>query len=197
METQTILGQLTPGNCIFILVNYQTKLAFTINSKDLPTLIDNAVHLAKIARSFEIPLILTTIGAETFGGPLLSPLRSAFPDQDPINCNKLSIGENRRISAEMKRIARKKLVMAGLWTNFTVALSAIQALQAGYEVFIVSDACAELSDTDNDMAVQRMIEAGAVPLDCSRILLHFQIDEPSKCKSPLTSDLILETNLSS
>jgi len=197
METQTILGQLTPGNCIFILVNYQTKLAFTINSKDLPALIDNAVHLAKIARSFEIPLIFTTIGAETFGGPLLSPLRLAFPDQDPINCNNLSIWKNRRISAELKRIGRRKLVMAGLWTNFTVALSAIQALQAGYEVFIVSDACAELSKADNDMAVQRMIEAGAVPLDCSRILLHFQFDERSKCMSPLTSDLTLETNLTS
>jgi len=196
VESHTAISQLTPGNCIFILVNYQTKLAFTINSKDQPALINNAVRLAKIAKAFEIPVILTTIGAATFGGPLLSPLQMVFPDQNPFNCDKLSIWENTRVSAALKKTARKKIVMAGLWTNFTVALSAIQALHAGYQVYIASDACAELSDIDNDSAVQRMIEAGAVSLDSSQILLHFETCEPSHYMRNRTSDLIREITYS-
>lgn len=197
MENPAILSQLTPGNCIFIMINYQTKLAFTINSKDLPVLTNNAVRLAKIARTFEIPILLTTICADSFGGPLLSPLQKVFPDQDPIDCNKLNVWENGRASAVLKKLGRKKLVMAGLWTDFSVAVSAIQALRSGYEVYIVSDACAELSAADNDMAVQKMIEAGAVPLDSSRLLLHFKAYlQPSKPGRSLDSDWAQETRYS-
>ncbi len=178
MENFTSLNQLTPGNCSILLINYQTKLAFTINSRDLQPLIDNALCLARLARTFEIPTILTTICADSFGGPLLTPLQKAFPDQDPIDCNKLSIWESRSVIRTVNKMGRRKLVMSGLWTNFSVAVSAIQALQAGYEVYVVTDACAELSSTDNDMAVQRMIEAGAVSLACSQIVLHFQTIQP-------------------
>ena len=194
MKNHATIIQLTPGNCIFILINYQTKLAFTINSKDQSALINNVVRLAQIAKTFEIPVILTTIGAETFGGPLLPPLKMVFPDQSVMDCNKLSIWEDRRISNALKRIARKKLVMAGFWTNFSVALSAIQALQAGYEVYIVSDACAELSETDNDMAVQQMIKAGAVSLECSQILFRFTTCDPSKYIKNIPIDFTQKTN---
>jgi nicotinamidase-related amidase len=194
MVNPTTLSQLTPGNCIFVLINYQTKLAFTINSENLPPLINNAVRLAKIARTFEIPTLLTTICADSFGGPLLSSLQMVFPDQDPIDCNKLNVWESGRASTALKKIGRKKLVMAGLWTDFSVAVSAIQALRTGYDVYIATDACAELSDADNDMAVQKMIEAGAVPLDSSRILLHFKdCQQPSKPGRGLDSDWVQET----
>jgi nicotinamidase-related amidase len=197
MEKSTPLNQLTPGNCVFIMINYQTKLAFTINSKDLPPLINNAVRLAKIARTFEIPTLLMTICADSFGGPLLPSLQMVFPDKDPIDCNKLNVWESGRASTLLKKIGRKKLVMAGLWTDFSVAVSAIQALRRGYEVYIVSDACAELSEADNDLAVQKMIEAGVAPLDCSQIVLHFKAyQQPSHPERSLDSDWIQETHYS-
>ena len=196
MENPKNLNQLTPWNCIFVLINYQTKLAFTINSRDLQPLIDNTLCLAKLARTFEIPTILTTICADSFGGPLLTPLRTVFPDQSPIDCNKLSVWENKSVLRTVNKLGRKKLVMAGLWTNFSVAVSAVQALHAGYDVYVVSDACAELSPADNDMAVQRMIEAGAVSLACSRIFLHFQTIRPPHYGSGLDSQLIPGTHYS-
>jgi nicotinamidase-related amidase len=197
MENLTDLSKITPWNCIFILINYQTKLAFTFNSRDLQPLIDNALCLAKLARTFEIPTILTTICSDSFGGPLLPPLQTVFPDQDPIDCNKLSVWENRRISRAVSKIARRKLVMAGLWTNFSVAVSAVQALQRGYEVYVIADACAELSTADNDDAVQKMIGEGAVPLDCSRLLLHFKAYvQPFRPERSLDLDWIQQTRFS-
>jgi len=191
---QLIHSPLDPGSCVFILINYQTKLAFTINSKAVSGLIRNAVRLAEIAEFHGVPTILTTIGMNSFGGPLLSQIQAVFPGQEPIDCDTVSIWENGRVSASLKEKGRKKLVMAGLWTNFSVALSAIQARMAGYKVYIVSDACGELNDADNEAAIQRMIETGVVPLDCSQVFSIFQTGHPSRETSSPDSKRIQEIN---
>ena len=173
MEDSAFVSQINPHNCIFVLVNYQTKLASTISSKDVAPVIDTALLLAKTAKTFEIPIILTTICAHTFGGPLLTPLRTVLPNREPIDCRTLSVWEDKEVSAVLEKIGRKKLVMAGFWTNFSLTLSAIQALQAGFKVYIVSDACGDLSDGDDKVAVRRMIAAGAVVVNSSQLLFQF------------------------
>jgi len=174
IKCHALVSQITPYNCVFVLVNYQTKLASTIDSKDVLPVIDTALLLAKTAKIFEIPTILTTIGGDTYGGPLLMPLRMVFPNKRPFNCDTLSVWEDRKVAAALKKTTRKTIVMAGLWTNFSLTLSTIHAVQAGYRVYVVSDGCGELSEEDDKIAAQRMVEAGAVLIDSSQILLQFQ-----------------------
>ena len=154
MILQPIHGRLTPNNCTVIMMDYQSRYASAITSTDGDTLIHNAVSLAKIARTFNIPTLLTTIEESSFGGPIFSRLQEIFPDQKPIDRTTLSLFEDTRVLGMMERIGRNKLVIAGLWTDFGVAPSARRARQLGYEVFIVVDACGDVSLRAHHVAIQ-------------------------------------------
>ncbi|MFB3887742.1 MAG: isochorismatase family protein [Thermodesulfobacteriota bacterium] len=177
MGRRMIQDRLTPFNCVVILIDFQADLLLTIDSIDVRTLIENAMALSRMTSSFGIPTILTTIGANSFGGPLLSQLQTIFPKGRAIECTTMSVWEEDRVKKEVERTGRRKLVMTGLWTDFCVALSATQAVEAGYEVYVVIDACGDLSKRAQDRAVQRMTRAGAIPVECRRVLFEFQQQE--------------------
>ena len=172
-----IQNRLTSFNCVAILIDFQTHLLLTIDSIDVKTLIENAFDLARMANSLGIPTILTTIGAKSFGGPLLPQLQMIFPNGRPIECTSMSVWEDKRVNREVERTGKRKLVMTGLWTDFCVALSATQAIEARYEVYVVTDACGDLSKRAQDTAVRRMIQAGAIPVECRRVLAELQQHE--------------------
>ena len=174
MEAQTNRIQLVPADCIFILINIEPS-SLTIDSRDAPVLIRNAISLAKIAKCFEIPTIMTTIGVNTFGGPLLPQLQMIYPNEDPIECNTLSIWENRTVICSTGEDRPKKNCYGRSLDEFLRCPFCHTSPSVGWiRSYIVSDACAELNDVDNDFAIERMIEAGAVSLDCSRLLVNFQ-----------------------
>lgn len=127
MILQPIHGRLTPDNCTIILMDYQSQFALSIKSTDGDILIRNGINLAKIARTFSIPTVLTTIGQSSFGGPLFSKLQEILPNQEPVDRTTLSAFEDTRVLATLEKIGRNKLVIAGLWTDFGVAPSIRQA----------------------------------------------------------------------
>jgi nicotinamidase-related amidase len=153
MILQPLHGELTPNNCTIILMDYQSHFALTIGSTDGEGLIHNAVNLAKTAKIFNIPTVLTTIGESSFGAPVFSKLQEIFPDQKPIDRTTLSVFEDTGLLNKMEKIGRNKLVIAGLWTDFGVAPSIQQARTLGYEVFIVVDACGDVSLRAHDIAI--------------------------------------------
>jgi len=176
MILQPMDGRLTPNNCAVILMDYQSQYASTISSADRQIPVLHAINLAKIARTFNIPTLLTTIEESSFGGPIFSKLQEIFPDQKPIDRTTLSLFEDPRVLATMEKIGRNKLVIAGLWTDFGVAPSIRRARQLGYEVFMVVDACGDVSLRAHQIATQRLLQEGVLPITWLQMLLAFHRD---------------------
>jgi nicotinamidase-related amidase len=167
---------LTPDNCSLIMIDFQPQMAFAVKSIDGQTLINNAVGLAKSAKVFDIPTILTTVAERNFSGPMFSQISAIFPAQHTIDRTTMNCWEDKRVVDAFKKTERNKLVLAGLWTEVCIVLPAIQALEAGYEVYVIADACGGTSYTAHDMAMLRLIQAGAVPMTWLQFLLELQRD---------------------
>jgi nicotinamidase-related amidase len=186
MTIQSTNG-LAPYNSTIVLLDYQSRFALTLSSLGGKTLIHNAVNLAKVAITFSIPTVLTTVGETSFGGPVLSKLQEVFPDQKAIDRIAIDPWKDDRITSAVEKAGRHKLVVAGLWTDFGVALFVLGALQAGYDVYTVVDACGDVSARAHRLAVERMIQEGAVPMTWLQLLLTFH----RKSSSPAAYKMLL------
>ncbi len=162
---------LTPYNSTMVLLDYQSRFALTLSSMNGKTLIQNAVNLAKVAATFSIPTVLTTVGEKTFGGPILSKIQEVFPDQKPIDRASINPWEDGNVVSAVENAGRHKLVVAGLWTDFGVIQFVLGGLQAGYDVYTVVDASGDMSARAHRLSVERMIQGGTVPLTWLQLLL--------------------------
>jgi nicotinamidase-related amidase len=177
-----------------VLIDYQPQLAFTIDPLEAQTVIVNAINFAKTAKIFSIPTILTTIGAKSFGGSILSQLQEVFLDQEAIDRSTMSIFEDSRIIEALEKFGRKNLIMAGLWTDFCVALSALQALKEGYGVYVAADACGDVTPWAHTLAMKRMIHEGVISMTWPQIhleLLRNSIPAYASNQSPVTAEGLL------
>ncbi len=154
---------LTPEGSVLLLMDHQPFQFAAVNSHEPTMIVNNVVGLAKTAKAFGVPTILTTV-LEERGGYLIKGLQDVFPEQTPINRTFINTWQDERVVAEVKKTGRSKIVMAGLWTEIYVAMPALHALGEGYEVYVVSDACGGVSSEAHDMAVRRMTAAGIVPI---------------------------------
>ena len=166
---------LAPENCTMILIDHQPLQVAGVRNIDGTLLINNIIGLAKTAKVFGVPTILTTI-LEERGGYLLKEIQDVFPDQKPINRTNLNTWEDQRVVNAVKKIGRKKLVIAALWTEICLVYPVLSALGDGYEVFIVTDASGGVSMEAHERAVQRMVQAGAAPLTWIAFLSELQRD---------------------
>lgn len=173
---KTGLGaMLTPENCILILIDHQPFQFAGLRSHDTQTIINNVVGLAKSAKAFNIPTLLTTV-VEKQGGHLLKQLQDVFPEQKPIDRTAINTWEDERVVAWVKNTRRKKVVMAALWTEICLAFPVIHALGDGFEVYFVTDASGGVSVEAHEVAIQRMIQAGGVPLTWTVFAAELQRD---------------------
>ncbi|MBL7858196.1 MAG: hydrolase [Cyclobacteriaceae bacterium] len=166
---------LTPDNCVLLLIDHQPFQFAGLRSHDSQTVINNVVGLAKTAKLFNVPTLLTTV-LEQNGGLILKQLQDEFPDQRPINRTFINTWQDERVVNWVKATGKKKIIMAALWTEICLAMPAIHALGDGYEVYIVTDASGGVSLEAHEMAVQRMIQAGAVPLTWGMLTGELQRD---------------------
>src|SRR5689334_4601350 len=164
MAPTNVHGLLTPDNCAMVFIDHQHQMAFGVTSIDRQTLVNNTVGLAKAAKVFHVPVILTTVETETFSGFMWPQITELFPDQKPIERTSMNSWEEGKFVAEVERLGRKKLVIAALWTEVCLAFPAIQALEAGYEVYAVEDASGGTTLSAHQNAMQRVVQAGAVPV---------------------------------
>jgi len=177
MKTEkTIHGLLTPDNFALVLIDYQPQMAFAVHSIDGQTLVNNAVGLAKAAKTFGVPTIITSIAEKSFSGPTFSQILEVFPGVKTIDRTNMNLFEDARVVKAIEATGRKKIMLAGLWTEICVALPTIDMIEKGYEIYVVADACGDVSDTAHDMAMQRMTQAGAVPVTWLQVLLELQRD---------------------
>ena len=166
---------LRPADSILVLIDHQPYQFANLNSHEPQMIVNNVVGLAKIAKVFDVPTILTTVLAAR-GGNLIKGLQEVFPDQQPIDRTFINTWEDPNVTNVVKKSGRKQLVLAGLWTEICLAMPTIQALGEGYDVFIVTDASGGVSLEAHDMAVRRMVAAGAVPMTWMAVAGEWQRD---------------------
>src|SRR5438105_13315746 len=166
---------LTPRESVLILIDHQPFQFANLHSHEPMMIVNNVIGLAKAAKVFNVPTILTTVIAER-GGYLIKGLQDVFPEQKPIDRTFINTWQDERVVEAVKQTGRKQLVLAALWTEICLAMPAIQALADGYDVFIVTDASGGVSAEAHDMAVRRMVAAGAVPITWLAVLGEWQRD---------------------
>jgi len=182
---------LTPDNCCLVLIDHQPFQVAGLRSHDTQTMINNVVGLAKSAKVFGVPTLLTTV-LERQGGYLLKQLQDVFPEQKPIDRTFINTWQDARCVDWVKRTGRKKIVMAALWTEICLAMPAIQALGEGYEVYIVTDASGGVSLEAHEMAIQRMVQAGAVPITWMVFGSELQRDWARKDTVPALARMLVD-----
>ena len=154
---------LTPDNCVVVLIDHQPFQLANVNSHEPTMVINNTIGLAMTAKAYGIPTILTTVNEER-GGLIFKGIQDVFPDQKTINRTYINAWEDKRIAEAVKKTSRQKVVFAALWTEMCLAMPAIQAMGEGYDVYLVTDASAGVSVEAHDMAIRRLVAAGAQPI---------------------------------
>jgi len=171
------LEVLTPNNCQLIFIDHQPQMAFGVQSIDRQALKNNTVALAKAAKIFNIPTTITTVETESFSGHTYPELLAVFPDAPLLERTSMNSWDDQKVRDGLKKNGRNKVIVSGLWTevcNCTFALSAMH--DADYEIYMVADASGGTSVEAHNYAMQRMVQAGVVPMTWQQVLLEWQRD---------------------
>jgi nicotinamidase-related amidase len=183
-------GLLTPDNCVVTLIDHQPQMLFGVTSIDRQTLINNVVGFSKAARLFGVPTILSTVETKQFSGNIWPQLKAQFPEQTPIERTSMNSWDDPNFVAAVKKTGRKKIVLAGLWTQVCVALPSIQAIADGYEVYVVEDLCGDLDLRIHEAAMRRVEQAGAKPVTWIQVMLEWQRDWAWTETYPAVMDIV-------
>ena len=167
---------LTPSDHALILIDYQSQMSFATQSIDAIQLRNNAALISRAAKGFGVPTILTTVAEKSFSGPMYEEITSAFPGQALIDRTSMNTWEDANVIQQVNAIGRHRVVLGGLWTSVCIVGPALSALAQGYEVYVIADACGDVSVEAHNRAVDRMVQAGARPMTALQYLLELQRD---------------------
>jgi nicotinamidase-related amidase len=167
---------LSPHDHALILIDHQSQMAFSVASIDVITLRTNVAILAQAAKGFGVPTILSTISKDTFSGPLFPEITEVFPDAEVTDRTTSNAWEDQNFIDRINKVGKDRLVIAGLWTSVCCNGPVISALEQGYEVYVVTDACGDGGTEAHERAVSRMIQAGARPITSLTYMLELQRD---------------------
>ncbi|WP_170423395.1 hydrolase [Ruegeria arenilitoris] len=187
------LQVLTPQNSQLIFIDHQPQMAFGVQSIDRQTLKNNTVGLAKAAKIFDIPTTITTVETESFSGHTYPELLSVFPEHPLLERTSMNSWDDQKVRDALAQNGRKKVIVSGLWTevcNTTFALSAM--LEGGYEIYMVADASGGTSVDAHNYAMDRMVQAGVVPMTWQQVLLEWQRDWAHRDTYDAVIDLVKE-----
>jgi nicotinamidase-related amidase len=189
MTAKTGLGALlTPERSVLLLIDHQPFQFSNLHSHEPTLIINNVTGLAKAAKAFKVPTILTTVTEER-GGYILKGIQDVLPTQKPIGRTSLNSWEDPRVVEAVKKTGRKQLIIAALWTEICLAYPVIHSLADGYEVFFVTDASGGVSREAHDMAVLRMVQAGAVPVTWVGVMSEWQRDWAREATVPAVAEI--------
>lgn len=167
---------LTPENAVIALIDYQPEQYAGVGSVGRDELLAHVTMLGRVATTFELPVVLSTVYVRHGMGGTNAELREALPGIAEIDRTSMNSWEDPEFRAAVVRTGRKKLILAGLWTEVCIAFPALDALREGYEVYFVVDAIGGVSRAAHDSAVQRMIQAGATPITVLALACELQRD---------------------
>jgi nicotinamidase-related amidase len=169
-------GLLQPDQCVLLLIDQQAGLAFGVGSLDRQTLLNNTIALARTAQVFAIPVIASTSASKVYSGPLMPAVRGVLPEVPIIERRSMNVWEDEAARAAVVNAGRPRVLISGLLTEACVSFAALSAAAAGYEVFVVADACGGLTEAGHDLALRRMASAGVRMTSWIQVLLELQRD---------------------
>lgn len=167
---------LSPQNCALALIDFQPAMYQGVHSHDRLTILHNTQILAKAAKLFGIPTVLTTVAKDSFSGPMSPELTDIFPGQAVVDRTSINSWVDGNFRNAVQATGRRKFVIAGLWTEACVMFPALDMLRAGYEIYVPTDACGDVTVEAHERAVQRLVQAGAVPITSLQFTFELQQD---------------------
>lgn len=167
---------LDPSNHTLIMIDFQSQMAFATKSIDAVALRNNAALVSKAAKEFKVSTILTTVAEKSFSGPMFDEIISVFPEEVVIDRTSMNTWEDPRIAVRVNAIGKPKIVLAGLWTSVCIVGPALSAIDQGFDVYFIADACGDVSTEAHERAVERMVQIGARPMTSLQYLLELQRD---------------------
>jgi nicotinamidase-related amidase len=187
------LDLLTPDNSQLIIIDHQPQMAFGVQSIDRQTLKNNVVALAKAAKVFDVPTTITTVETESFSGHTYPEILAVFPDNPMLERTSMNSWDDQNVRDALATNGRKKIVVAGLWTEVCNAMFALSAMKdGGYEIYMVADASGGTTADAHKFAMDRMVQAGVVPMTWQQVLLEWQRDWARKDTYDATIRLVQE-----
>jgi nicotinamidase-related amidase len=166
----------TPQDSAVVFIDHQPQMLFGVANIDRATLINNVTLLAKVAKEFNVPTVLTSVETKSFSGYIWPQLLDVFPDQQIVERSSMNSWDDAGFRKAVEATGRKNIIMTGLWTEVCVTWPTIEMLGAGYNIYVVEDCCGATSPAAQEAALSRMVQAGAVRLTTIAALLEWQRD---------------------
>lgn len=179
----TVTATPTPGKLLIspkdhtlLMIDFQSQMTFATKSIDTITLRNNAALVAQAAAGFKVSTILTTVETKSFSGPMYTEITDVFPGQQLFERSSMNTWEDAKVIEEVNRIGKSRIVLSGLWTSVCIVGPALSAIDQGFEVYFIADACGDVSTEAHERAVERVIQAGARPMTALQYMLELQRD---------------------
>lgn len=168
---------LTPGTCQVIFIDHQPQMAFSVSSIDLQLMKNNVILLAKAAKLFGVPETITSLDSDAFSGCLQPELLEIFPDTEILERTSMNAWDDQNVRTVLRHSKRRKIVVSGLWTEVSNTMFALSAIEEGdYEIYMVADASGGMSCDAHRYAIERMVQAGVIPVTTIQVALELQRD---------------------
>ncbi|MEM1134602.1 MAG: hydrolase [Bacteroidota bacterium] len=168
---------LNPENHVLLMIDHESQMAFAVESQPIEELRNNTGLISGTAKIYDIATVITTVAEKSFSGPVFPEIREYFPNSEEyIDRTTMNSWEDKRVVEAVGKFEKKKLVIAGLWTEVCVLTAALSALEDGYEVYVITDASGGISQEAHDMSIMRMVQAGVKPITSLQYLLEVHRD---------------------
>jgi nicotinamidase-related amidase len=183
---------LDPEQCVVVIIDHEPQMYFGVESKTRREILLNTAGLIKAAQAFDVPVIMTTVTEKEFSGQTATKLTGVCPTIVPIDRTLINCWEDDKLKNAVIATKRKKVLLAGLWTEACVTFPALSMKEDGYSVYVVADACGGATKTAHEMAMSRMVQAGVVPMTWQQTMLEFQRDWADKKTYQAVMDIVKE-----
>ena len=167
---------LTPTDHTLVMIDFQSQMAFATHSIDAVNLRNNAALVAQAGAGFGVSTILTTVAEKSFSGPMFDEITAAFPEQKMLDRTSMNTWEDAAVIERVNEIGKPRIVLSGLWTSVCIVGPALSAIDQGFEVYVIADACGDVSTEAHERAMERMVQAGARPMTALQYMLELQRD---------------------
>jgi nicotinamidase-related amidase len=166
----------TPQDSAVVFIDHQPQMTFGVANIERAILINNVTLLARVAKEFNVPAVLSAVETESFSGYIWPQLLDVYPGQEVVERTSMNAWDDAGFRKAVEATGRKNILLTGLWTEVCVTWPALSMLEAGYTVYIVEDCCGATSTAAQEAALSRMTQAGAIRLTTIAALLEWQRD---------------------
>ena len=183
---------LDPTNHALVLIDYEGQMAFATTNIPIDQLRNNTAIIAGASKIFGIPTVVTTVAEKSFSGPVFPEVQELYPESTYIDRTTMNTWEDVNAYKAIVGKNKKKLVMGGLWTSVCIVGPVLSAISEGYDVYVITDACGDVSKEAHDQAITRMVQAGAHPITSLQYLLELQRDWARQATYKPVNDLVVK-----